>query len=43
MYESNTWVWHARVNGEDYFEDGYFPQAGINVLEGVRQPLFFES
>jgi iron complex outermembrane receptor protein len=35
-YESNAWIWRAIVDGEDYYEDGYFPQAGINFLGGVR-------
>ncbi|MCL2247600.1 MAG: TonB-dependent receptor [Lentimicrobiaceae bacterium] len=35
-YESNAWVWRAVVGQEDYFEDGYFPQAGINFLGGVK-------
>ena len=34
-YESNAWVWRAIVNGEEKFEDGFFPQAGINFLGGV--------
>jgi iron complex outermembrane receptor protein len=35
MYESNAWVWRAIVDGEHYYADGYFPQAGINFLGGV--------
>jgi iron complex outermembrane receptor protein len=35
-YESNAWVWRAVVGKDDYFEDGYFPQAGINFLGGVK-------
>jgi iron complex outermembrane receptor protein len=34
-YESNAWVWRAIVDGKEEFEDGYFPQAGINFLGGV--------
>jgi len=36
MYESNAWVWRAIVGNSDYYEDGYFPQAGINFLGGVK-------
>jgi iron complex outermembrane receptor protein len=39
-YESNAWVWRGQVfeNGkyEEHYEDGYFPQAGINFLGGVK-------
>jgi iron complex outermembrane receptor protein len=35
-YESNAWLWRAQVGGMDYYEDGYFPQAGINFLGGVK-------
>ena len=35
-YESNAWVWRAQVGNEEVFEDGYFPQAGINFLGGVK-------
>jgi iron complex outermembrane receptor protein len=34
-YESNAWVWRALVEGKEEYEDGYFPQAGINFLGGV--------
>jgi len=36
MYESNAWLWRAQVGGEEYYEDGYFPQAGINFFGGAR-------
>jgi len=36
MYESNAWIWRALVDGVDNYEDGYFPQAGINFLGGVK-------
>jgi len=36
MYESNAWVWRALVDGKEYYEDGYFPQAGINFFGGVK-------
>jgi iron complex outermembrane receptor protein len=35
-YESNAWVYRALVGGEEYYEDGYFPQAGINFIGGVK-------
>ena len=35
-YESNAWLWRAQVGGEEYYEDGYFPQAGINFFGGVK-------
>jgi len=35
-YESNAWVWRAQVAGEEVYEDGYFPQAGINFFGGVK-------
>lgn len=35
-YESNAWLWKAYVGGQEQFEDGYFPQAGINFFGGVR-------
>ncbi|MBQ8223431.1 MAG: TonB-dependent receptor [Bacteroidales bacterium] len=34
-YCSNAWVYKALVGGEEYIEDGYFPQAGINFMFGV--------
>ena len=36
MYESNAWIYRAQVGDDPYYEDGYFPQAGINFLGGVR-------
>lgn len=35
-YESNAWLWKAYVDGSEYFEDGYYPQAGINFFGGIR-------
>jgi iron complex outermembrane receptor protein len=35
MYESNAWIWRDG----DYYEDGYFPQAGINFMGGVKMKL----
>ena len=34
-YCSNAWVYKAIVGGEEYIEDGYFPQAGINFMFSV--------
>ncbi|MCL2290210.1 MAG: TonB-dependent receptor [Bacteroidetes bacterium] len=36
MYESNAWLWRALVNGKEVYDDGYFPQAGINFFGGVK-------
>jgi iron complex outermembrane receptor protein len=38
-YETNAWLWRALVGGNEYYEDGYFPQAGINFLAGVKVRL----
>ena len=35
-YESNAWLWRAMVGNTEEHEDGYFPQAGINFLGGVK-------
>lgn len=35
-YESNAWIYRYYINGQEEFSDGYFPQAGINFLGGVR-------
>ena len=34
-YCSNAWVYKAAVSGEEYIEDGYFSQAGINFMFSV--------
>ena len=34
-YCSNAWVYKAIVGGNEYIENGYFPQAGINFMFGV--------
>lgn len=34
-YETNAWVYSARVGGERYKEDGYFTQAGIHAMARV--------
>lgn len=35
QYETNAWVYRYHYLGADYEMDGYFPQAGINVLFGI--------
>jgi iron complex outermembrane receptor protein len=35
-YESHAWLWRAQVGGEEVYEDGYFPQAGINFFGGLK-------
>lgn len=34
-YCTNAWIYRAIVGGKEYIEDGYFPQAGINVMFGI--------
>jgi iron complex outermembrane receptor protein len=34
-YETNAWIYRYYLGGEEYFMDGYFPQAGIHVLGGI--------
>ena len=34
-YCSNAWVYKALVGCNEYIENGYFPQAGINFMFGV--------
>jgi len=36
QYESNAWVYRYIYNGKEYREDGYFPQAGIHFLAGIK-------
>jgi iron complex outermembrane receptor protein len=36
MYESNAWIEHELVGDVEYCYDGYFPQAGINFLGGIK-------
>lgn len=31
-YCSNAWIYRALVSGEEYIENGYFSQAGINLM-----------
>ena len=35
-YESNAWVYKYILGGEEYTMDGYFPQAGINLIGGIN-------
>lgn len=35
QYSSNAWVYRYFEDGREYRMDGFFPQAGINVLGGV--------
>ncbi|MBI9052184.1 MAG: TonB-dependent receptor [Bacteroidales bacterium] len=34
-YESNAWVYRYTLDEQEYKMDGYFPQAGINILGGI--------
>ena len=34
-YCSNAWIYRTNVSGEEYIEDGYFPQAGINFMFSI--------
>ncbi len=34
-YESNAWVYRYILGGQEYIMDGYYPQAGINILGGI--------
>ena len=36
QYESNAWVYSYYYEGIKYSDAGYYPQAGINFLGGVR-------
>lgn len=36
QYESNGWLYKYRLNGEIQYDAGYFVQAGINFLGGIR-------
>ena len=35
-YESNAWLYRVLLDGKEHYEDGYFPQAGINFFGGVK-------
>jgi len=34
-YETNAWIYRYYYEGQEYFMDGYFPQATINFMGGV--------
>lgn len=36
MYESNAWVYRYYESGVEKKMDGYFPQAGFNMLAGLN-------
>ena len=36
QYESNAWIYSYYYDGTRYADAGYYPQAGINFLGGVR-------
>jgi iron complex outermembrane receptor protein len=35
-YESNAWIYRYYSEGSERFFDGYFPQAGIHLMAGIR-------
>jgi len=39
MYENNAWVYRYYYNGGYNTMDGYFPQAGINFMAGLKVKL----
>jgi iron complex outermembrane receptor protein len=38
-YESNAWVYRYYLGGNEYKMDGYFPQAGIHFIAGLKLTL----
>lgn len=36
QYETNAWIYRYYTEGEERYLDGYYPQAGIHVMAGVR-------
>ncbi|HNZ42793.1 MAG TPA: TonB-dependent receptor, partial [Bacteroidales bacterium] len=38
-YENNAWVYRYYYNGAYNIMDGYFPQAGINFMTGLKVRL----
>ncbi len=34
-YITHAWIYRYFEDGGEYHQDGYFPQAGINILGGV--------
>jgi len=39
QYETNAWIYRYYSDGQEYMMDGFFPQAGVNVLAGVSLKL----
>lgn len=35
-YETNAWVYRYYYEGAEGTDDGYFPQAGVHLMAGVR-------
>jgi iron complex outermembrane receptor protein len=35
-YETNAWVYRYYSGGQEGIYDGYFPQAGIHLMAGIR-------
>ncbi len=35
-YETNAWIYRYYSGGEEGIYDGYFPQAGVHFMAGVR-------
>jgi len=35
-YESNAWIYRYFEEGKEYYIDGYFPQAPMNLLAGIK-------
>ena len=35
-YETNAWIYRYYYNGEHSVSDGYFPQAGLHFMAGIR-------
>jgi iron complex outermembrane receptor protein len=35
QYENNAWVYSYIYDGQRWAMDGYFPQAGINLMAGL--------
>lgn len=34
-YETNAWLYRYYMGGEEYYSDGFYPQAGINFMAGL--------
>ncbi|RPI43098.1 MAG: TonB-dependent receptor [Bacteroidetes bacterium] len=35
-YETNAWIYRYHTEGTEQSVDGYFPQAGIHLMAGIR-------